>query len=91
MSEKAPLDGVQARNDPRESLSTHTTTQQLTRSQHPYSVSDQTNVVALTHKKIYRHTHIYIDIQLMVPSHTLDRQTLDTTNPRQANARHDKP
>ena len=27
----------------------------------------------------------------MVPSQTLDRQTLDTTNPRQENTRHDEP
>ena len=27
---------------------------------------------------------------LLLPSQTLDRQTLDTTNPRQANTRHDK-
>ena len=26
-----------------------------------------------------------------VPSQTLDRQILDTTNPRQANTTHDKP
>ena len=32
----------------------------------------------------------YIDF-LLVLSQTLDKQTLDTTNPRQANTRHDKP
>ena len=49
----------------------------------------------MTYKQTDRHSDIRTDRLLdnlkMVPSQTLDRQKLDTINPRQANTRHDKP